>query len=192
MPHRLKNDTSWSVEDEIAEDSILKKLERKYTKPLSLTAIIEAFPEESWRMVPDQIVRLNRQLKPYHDGLTWCKKHGEYVWETIIQGWLMPKNKVDHLNNLKTMERVMCKTSRNMSEADIQRAKDVDIWNLHDFQKRGKITNCPFHEDKTASFSIRANKFCCFGCGVKGDSIDFIKLKYNMTFYQAVEYLLKI
>jgi DNA primase len=35
---------------------------------------------------------------------------------------------------------------------------------------------CPFHEEKTPSFTIypKTNTFHCFGCGKNGDTIEFI------------------
>ena len=41
---------------------------------------------------------------------------------------------------------------------------------------------CPFHGEKTPSFAIdpKSMKFKCFGCGVSGDVIDFVKKYYNL------------
>ncbi len=47
---------------------------------------------------------------------------------------------------------------------------------------------CPFHNEKTPSFSVNPEKqfFYCFGCGETGDAIDWLK-KYNgMNFREAV------
>lgn len=35
---------------------------------------------------------------------------------------------------------------------------------------------CPFHNEKSPSFSVRADKgfYYCFGCGASGDSISFM------------------
>ena len=40
---------------------------------------------------------------------------------------------------------------------------------------------CPFHHEKTPSFSVHPKKniFKCFGCGVGGDVIEFTKLLSN-------------
>lgn len=36
---------------------------------------------------------------------------------------------------------------------------------------------CPFHDEKTPSFNVRPDKgfYHCFGCGVHGDAISFIR-----------------
>ena len=47
---------------------------------------------------------------------------------------------------------------------------------------------CPFHEEKTPSFSVHATRqfFYCFGCGVSGDIFDFVQKIENVTFMEAV------
>jgi DNA primase len=47
---------------------------------------------------------------------------------------------------------------------------------------------CPFHGEKTASFSVHATKqfFYCFGCQEKGDVFKFIQKVENITFPEAV------
>ena len=47
---------------------------------------------------------------------------------------------------------------------------------------------CPFHNEKTASFSVHATKqfFHCFGCGVSGDVFAFVQKVENITFPEAV------
>jgi len=61
--------------------------------------------------------------------------------------------------------------------------KGKDYWGL-----------CPFHNEKTPSFSVSPDKrlFCCFGCGKKGvGSIYFIMEKEGLTFPDAVRFLAK-
>ncbi|MFR7760129.1 MAG: DNA primase [Peptoniphilus grossensis] len=50
---------------------------------------------------------------------------------------------------------------------------------------------CPFHSEKTPSFSVSPSKsiFKCFGCGVGGDVITFIMKRENLNFPEAVEFL---
>ncbi len=50
--------------------------------------------------------------------------------------------------------------------------------------KRGKIP-CPFHEERTPSFQVYDDGFKCFGCGVHGDSIDFIAKLENVRPIEA-------
>lgn len=50
---------------------------------------------------------------------------------------------------------------------------------------------CPFHNEKSPSFSVSQNKqiFHCFGCGAGGDAIGFLKRIENISFAEAVEML---
>jgi DNA primase len=47
---------------------------------------------------------------------------------------------------------------------------------------------CPFHNEKTASFTVSATKqfFYCFGCGATGDVFAFVQKIENVTFPEAV------
>lgn len=50
---------------------------------------------------------------------------------------------------------------------------------------------CPFHGEKTASFSVSQNKqfYYCFGCGAHGNAIDFLIQFDRLNFPEAVEAL---
>ncbi len=50
---------------------------------------------------------------------------------------------------------------------------------------------CPFHSEKTASFTVNDDKgfFHCFGCGAHGDVIGFEMRIDNLSFPEAVERL---
>lgn len=50
---------------------------------------------------------------------------------------------------------------------------------------------CPFHNEKTGSFSVTPSKqmFYCFGCHEGGNVISFIQKYENMTFPEAVKFL---
>ena len=52
---------------------------------------------------------------------------------------------------------------------------------------------CPFHSEKTPSFSVSPAKkfFYCFGCGAGGDAITFVMKMENLDYPQAVEFLAK-
>ena len=50
---------------------------------------------------------------------------------------------------------------------------------------------CPFHNEKTPSFSVNEGKqfYHCFGCGKSGDVIGFVQEYYKLPFMEAVEKL---
>ena len=50
---------------------------------------------------------------------------------------------------------------------------------------------CPFHKEKTPSFTVNQNKntFNCFGCGVSGDIFSYVMEKYKVDFKEALKIL---
>ena len=75
-------------------------------------------------------------------------------------------------------------------------AQIVDV--VGDFvtlKKRGAnhIACCPFHNEKTPSFSVSASKgiYKCFGCGKSGTAVGFVMEHENMSFTEALKYLAK-
>jgi DNA primase len=60
-------------------------------------------------------------------------------------------------------------------------------------KKRGRnfIGLCPFHTEKTPSFTVTADKgiFYCFGCGKGGNVITFLMEHERMSFTEAVRFL---
>jgi DNA primase len=50
---------------------------------------------------------------------------------------------------------------------------------------------CPFHQEKTASFSVSPVKgvFYCFGCGKGGDAITFLRELEHLSYVEAIERL---
>ena len=62
-------------------------------------------------------------------------------------------------------------------------------------KKRGAnhIACCPFHNEKTPSFSVSASKgiYKCFGCGKSGTAVGFVMEHESMTYTEALKYLAK-
>ena len=78
---------------------------------------------------------------------------------------------------------------RVKSESDIVEV----IGRYTKLQKKGRsyMGLCPFHGEKTPSFSVQPEKgyYHCFGCGVGGDVIKFLMEKEGLGFIEAVERL---
>lgn len=73
-------------------------------------------------------------------------------------------------------------------------AQIVDV--IGDFltlKKRGAnhIACCPFHNEKTPSFSVSSSKgiYKCFGCGKSGTAVGFVMEHENLSYVEALKYL---
>ncbi len=79
--------------------------------------------------------------------------------------------------------------------AEVRQATDlVELVSDHvKLRKRGRKYEglCPFHDEKTPSFSIDPEKglYYCFGCHSGGDAIKFVMTLERLTFPEAVERL---
>jgi DNA primase len=85
-----------------------------------------------------------------------------------------------------------------ISEESLERVKQavdiVEVISAHtDLRRQGArwVGLCPFHEERTPSFSVDAQEklYHCFGCGVGGDTIKFVEEKEGLGFADAVELL---
>jgi DNA primase len=80
----------------------------------------------------------------------------------------------------------------------IERVRDsadiVEIVSAHtDLRRQGErfVGLCPFHEERTPSFSVKPAEgfYYCFGCEAGGDTIKFVQEKEGLSFPDAVEAL---
>jgi len=85
-----------------------------------------------------------------------------------------------------------------ISSESLERVKQavdiVEVISAHtDLRRQGArwVGLCPFHEERTPSFSVDAGEklYHCFGCGVGGDTIKFVEEKEGLGFAEAVELL---
>ncbi len=80
----------------------------------------------------------------------------------------------------------------------IDRVRDsadiLDVVNQYiDLKRRGRnyFGICPFHQEKTPSFSVAPDKgiYHCFGCGAGGNAINFIMEHEKLSFVESVKSL---
>ncbi len=80
----------------------------------------------------------------------------------------------------------------------LQRIRDatdiVDLVSEHvQLVKKGRNYSglCPFHDEKTPSFSVDPDRqfYHCFGCGVGGNVFKFVQEIDRVTFVEAVKFL---
>src|SRR6266404_3475578 len=91
-----------------------------------------------------------------------------------------------------TMQGGVFMTSDNFKETLKQQADIVRIVGDYVKLRKAGAQNysglCPFHDEKTPSFSVHATRqfYHCFGCGESGDVFAFIQKVENITFPEAV------
>lgn len=75
---------------------------------------------------------------------------------------------------------------------DAARIEEV-VGDFVQLKRRGAnyIACCPFHNEKTPSFSVSPIKgiYKCFGCGEVGSSVSFLMKHENLSFVEAIRYL---
>ncbi len=85
-----------------------------------------------------------------------------------------------------------------ITEEDLRRVKEATDITAVVNEKVGlkrsssrRIGLCPFHAEKTPSFSVNPalGVYHCFGCGASGDAITFLRETQGLTFVEAVELL---
>ena len=54
---------------------------------------------------------------------------------------------------------------------------------------RNGMACCPFHNDRHPSLKLNEEYFFCFGCGAKGDVIDFVARLFDLSSYEATQKL---
>ena len=54
---------------------------------------------------------------------------------------------------------------------------------------RNGMVCCPFHNDRHPSLKLNEDYFFCFGCGAKGDVIDFVARLFELSNYEAAQRL---
>ena len=54
---------------------------------------------------------------------------------------------------------------------------------------RNGMACCPFHNDRHPSLKLNEECFFCFGCGAKGDVIDFVARLFDLSSYEAAQKL---
>ena len=88
----------------------------------------------------------------------------------------------------------MVRYSDNVIEEIISSNDIVDVVSQYVTLKRSGrnfLGLCPFHKEKTPSFSVSPDKqiFHCFGCGVGGNVIHFVSKIENLNFKESLEML---
>lgn len=91
----------------------------------------------------------------------------------------------------------MAKIPQSFIDDLLSRVDIVDVIdNSVPLKKQGAnySARCPFHDEKTPSFSVSQRKqfYYCFGCGASGNAIGFLMEHDRLSFIEAVQHLANI
>ena len=91
----------------------------------------------------------------------------------------------------------MSRIPQNFIDDLLDRTDIIDVIGSRvQLKKSGKnyMGLCPFHNEKSPSFSVNADKqfYHCFGCGAGGDSIKFLMDYEHVEFVNAIEELARL
>ena len=83
---------------------------------------------------------------------------------------------------------------KDISQLLLSKIDIVELISSHiQLKKAGREYHacCPFHQEKTPSFTVSPQKqfYYCFGCQAKGDAISFIMQHLQLSFKEAIEKL---
>lgn len=115
--------------------------------------------------------------KSKSDLINWVAKANKYIPrhkpEVKTSGSYDFKYVVDKIKKNVTLDNLISATIGHPARED----------------RNGKWALCPFHKEKTPSFKWGQDFFICFGCGEKGDLIDFYALSNRISQANAIKQL---
>ena len=193
-------DGSTIIEHEPQGDSTKRRQEWQSTLSLRPAQILDAFSDECKVHIPRAIARQHKYL---HCFRTWLKDVYRLKCDDFSKWFICrfapfaPHYDLTYLEELKVMNKYLKrpKNSNKYQPLDIKRAKAVS-WDLivkGRYQGRRFWGHCPLHIDRTESLAVnKDNTAHCYSCGFHGSNADMIMKRDNLTFVEAVKYILSI
>ena len=180
-------DKEWLQLDE--QDAVLAEIQASYKAPrfdpFEVFQPNKTFLKEVIKQLKNECYAKTRQIEEFQQN----------KWP--IPSWLdLERTKL--LRRIKEYEYRLRggKSNSDIGESEIRRAKDYPLTDLYNEQTRrtGRLLvgRCPFHEEKSGSFTIYLlnNSWHCFGCNRGGDSIDYCMAHDDLSFIEAIKKLI--
>lgn len=207
----------WIPDGLIELNLMLKKLGEQYIMEPQQVKLndwqwIETF-YDSPHEIKTILIRQINLLKSKEVELAVDRKHFNQTITDYNDGWLLDyavggidKELAVLQQKIKKLEFYVWRIDNPQTESkgngitdyDIEQAKQVSVVEL--VQPIAKLRQsgsnwvclCPLHRERSPSFIIfgKNNHWKCFGCNASGDSIEFVKRYYGMTFIQAIKFIL--
>lgn len=162
---------------------------------LSDYQIVESFGDTLSLIYKSKMEELNNDLSPVYSHLDKMdipqvpEFHRWFARESVPH-WAKERfNSIDHINKIRNLHK---KLKQSNEILDVEKARNIPISSIYNFNFKGKNVSCPWHEDKHPSASIKFNHLVCFQCGAKDDTISLWMKINGVRFKEAVEALNKI
>jgi len=197
------------LDDEILYFMELEKEWEANNKQPNESELVEIF-SESEEIISDNLARymgIRKKLcKKIKKQLKTIKEAPDEMTKFFLLEWLKNNEKKilkrinNHISRLSRMKRMVSKEppkAGTITDYEIQLAREGPLESIVSremtLRRSGKylIGLCPFHQEKTPSFTIntQTNYWRCYGCALHGDSIEYIKQAHGLSFREAVSYL---
>lgn len=212
------------TDEEIEELEMFDKMEKEWratlheTLPRTLSGWMQVFPEaikparrglkEKLKRYQQEIRIINENQDRYYDEYIAkahfseqeeIKKESDKEFDdqrlAVNRKIRKAQFELSYLNELEGKGEA--KTGNGVTEADIERAKQVPIETFFSghLRKHGRLAvgKCPLHNEKTGSFTIYLdqNSWWCYGCQEGGSVVDFVMKQNGVDFLTATKQLLK-
>jgi DNA primase len=111
--------------------------------------------------------------------------------QTIIVGTGAASREISGIAGIQGIRATMDFVEQVKSQIDIVRTVSDYVRLKRQGSGERYVGLCPFHTEKTPSFSVHAGHgfYKCFGCGAGGDAIKFVMEMEGLTFFEAVKTL---
>lgn len=138
----------------------------------------------------DCLIALDRELIERHRAY---KKSIEddrpYIERALIASYIpeVEKNISKHEREINFIVKCAQSKTDDITPGMIEQARQYPIESL--IKVKRNMAVCLFHDDHKPSMGIKNNRFHCFGCGAKGDVIDFVMKRDGLSFQNAIKFL---
>lgn len=116
----------------------------------------------------------------------------------LANGWQASFDPMPYICVEMTLKRPYAEAGRPLVGIDVVKQRILDRVPLGDLigksveltLRSGRQTGlCPFHDEKSPSFTLYDTHYHCFGCQAHGDAIDFVRKSKGLGFIEALRFL---
>ena len=187
VDNKVETKTEAEVKSEENKNTEGKEISKEETKPEDDNKKEDFTCEATWKALTRQMFRNYAAAEVYAMVMKALEEASDKQWfenkyKNVPKNfWNEDKFNYPGTSKRKTVVKLNDKRRRvrNLINKNV---KITDVAKSYGLKVKNKMAICPFHEDKkmSLSFSDEKNVFNCFGCGAKGDIIEFVRRMEEM------------